>query len=56
MSENNEIDPIDVCGEPATVPDWQKEELARRKENLLRHPESALTWKELIAKLRDATR
>lgn len=26
------------------VPQWQKDELSRRKENYVRHPESAITW------------
>jgi putative addiction module component (TIGR02574 family) len=35
-----------------SMPNWQKEELARRKANLLNKPSSAITWEEVIAKVR----
>lgn len=36
----------DLAGMPEAVPvhDWQKEELARRKANLLKNPASGLPW------------
>lgn len=39
----------DLAANPAEVPvhDWQKEELARRKANLLRNPASGLPWEEV---------
>jgi putative addiction module component (TIGR02574 family) len=39
----------DLAAIPDTVPvhDWQKEELARRKANLLKHPGSGLSWEEV---------
>ena len=38
----------DLASQPEEVPiyDWQKEELARRKANLEKHPESAIGWEE----------
>lgn len=46
---------------PEAVPvhDWQKEELARRKANLLRDPASGLGWEEVVrlrSLLRDPVR
>lgn len=38
--------------EPGPVPDWQKEELARRKANLANHPASGLTWDEVTHRVR----
>jgi putative addiction module component (TIGR02574 family) len=29
------------------IPEWQKQELARRKENFLRHPNSGMTWQQV---------
>jgi putative addiction module component (TIGR02574 family) len=42
----------DLAAEPEKVPvhDWQKQELERRKANLLNNPASALPWE--AAKLR----
>jgi len=39
----------DLAATPEAVPvhDWQKEELARRKANLIKHPASGLTWEEV---------
>jgi putative addiction module component (TIGR02574 family) len=36
----------DLAAEPEAVPvyDWQKQELARRKANLLKNPASGLAW------------
>jgi len=36
----------DLAGTPEAVPihDWQKQELARSKANLLKNPASGLTW------------
>jgi putative addiction module component (TIGR02574 family) len=38
--------------EPISVWPWQKEELARRKENHLRNPEPASSWDEALKRLR----
>jgi putative addiction module component (TIGR02574 family) len=39
----------DIASTPEAVPvhDWQKEELASRKQNLLNNPGSALSWKKV---------
>ena len=39
----------DLAATPEAVPvyDWQKDELARRKANLMRNPASGLTWEEV---------
>lgn len=44
----------DLAADPDTVPihDWQKEELARRKANLMRNPASTLTWEEIKRRAR----
>lgn len=44
----------DLAANPADVPvhDWQKEELARRKANLMSHPASALCWDEVKRRVR----
>ena len=44
----------DLASEPETVPvhDWQKQELARRKANLLRNPASGLPWEEVKRRAR----
>ena len=41
----------DLAATPADVPihDWQKEELARRKANLLNKPDSAVSWHDVKA-------
>ena len=44
----------DIASTPEDVPlhDWQKEELARRKQNLLSNPGSALSWEEIQRRVR----
>jgi len=44
----------DLAATPEAVPvyDWQKEELARRKANLLMNPASGLTWEEVQRRVR----
>lgn len=44
----------DLASTPDAVPvhDWQKEELARRKANLMATPASGLTWEEVKRKAR----
>ena len=44
----------DLAGTPAAVPvhDWQKQELARRKANLLKNPASGLSWEEVKKRVR----
>jgi putative addiction module component (TIGR02574 family) len=44
----------DIASNPASVPlhDWQKEELDRRKQNLLKNPGSALSWEEIQRRIR----
>jgi len=44
----------DLAGTPEAVPvhDWQKEELARRKANLLKNPASGLPWEEVKQRAR----
>jgi putative addiction module component (TIGR02574 family) len=39
----------DLAATPSEVPvhEWQKEELARRKANLMRNPASGLSWDEV---------
>jgi putative addiction module component (TIGR02574 family) len=39
----------DLAASPSAVPvhDWQKEELARRKANLMNNPASGLSWDEV---------
>ena len=43
-----------IASTPAAVPvhDWQKEELARRKQNLLKNPASGLSWHEIQHRVR----
>ena len=47
----------DLAGSPDQVPlhDWQREELARRKANLLRNPASGLPWEEVKQKIQHAS-
>jgi putative addiction module component (TIGR02574 family) len=42
----------DLAASPDAVPihDWQKEELARRKANLMRNPATGLSWEEVKVK------
>ena len=44
----------DLATAPEAVPvhDWQKEELARRKANLMKHPASGSTWEEVKRRVR----
>ena len=44
----------DLAATPEAVPvhDWQKEELARRKANLMQHPACGLTWEEVKQRVR----
>jgi putative addiction module component (TIGR02574 family) len=44
----------DLAAAPDAVPvhDWQKQELARRKANLLSNPTSGLSWEEVKLNIR----
>jgi len=44
----------DLAATPSDIPfhDWQKEELARRKANLMSNPASGISWEEVKAKIR----
>jgi putative addiction module component (TIGR02574 family) len=44
----------DLANTPQEVPvhDWQKEEQARRKANLMNNPASGLTWDEVKRRVR----
>ena len=44
----------DLASTPGDVPvhDWQKQELQRRKANLLQNPASGLSWEEVKLKAR----
>jgi len=44
----------DIASTPLAVPvhDWQKEELARRKQNLRNNPASGLSWQEIQRRIR----
>jgi putative addiction module component (TIGR02574 family) len=44
----------DLAANPDDVPihDWQKEELARRRANLERNPGTALSWPEVMRRVR----
>ena len=44
----------DLAATPESVPvhDWQKEELARRKANLMNNPASGLSWEEVKRRIR----
>ena len=44
----------DLAGTPEAVPveDWQAQELARRRANLLAHPASALSWEAVKQRVR----
>jgi putative addiction module component (TIGR02574 family) len=44
----------DLAATPEAVPvhDWQKEELAWRKANLMKNPASGLTWEEVKRRVR----
>jgi putative addiction module component (TIGR02574 family) len=44
----------DLAADPSAIPiyDWQKEELARRKANLMKNPASGLSWDEVQRRVR----
>ncbi len=44
----------DLAATPQSVPvqPWHKDELARRKANLMKHPGSSLGWEEVQRKVR----
>jgi putative addiction module component (TIGR02574 family) len=44
----------DLAGTPEAVPvyEWQKQELARRKANLLNNPTSGLSWEDVKQRIR----
>ncbi len=44
----------DLAATPEAIPvhEWQKEELARRKANLVKNPASGLTWEEVKRRVR----
>jgi putative addiction module component (TIGR02574 family) len=44
----------DLATAPEAVPvhDWQKAELDRRRENLMKHPHSVLNWEEVKRQIR----
>lgn len=48
----------DIASTPEAVPvhEWQKEEHARRKQNLLNNPGSALSWEEIQRRVRSRYR
>ena len=45
-------DDLATTTEDVPVHDWQKEELARRKANLLKNPASGLSWEEVQRRVR----
>ena len=45
-------DSIAAAPEAVPVPDWQKEELARRKADHLQNPGSGISWEEARERLR----
>ncbi len=45
-------DNLAATPEELPVHDWQKEELARRKENHLKNPEAACSWEEAKERIR----
>jgi putative addiction module component (TIGR02574 family) len=44
----------DLAGTPESVPvhEWQKQELARRKANLMKNPTSGLSWEQVKQRVR----
>jgi putative addiction module component (TIGR02574 family) len=44
----------DLAANPSAVPvhDWQKDEIARRKANLMNNPASGLAWDDVIQGIR----
>ena len=45
-------DDLAAAPNEAPVHDWQKQELAHRKANLMKNPESGLTWEEVKQRTR----
>ena len=45
-------DDLAASSEAVPVHDWQKQELARRKTNLLKNPAAGLPWEEVKRKVR----
>jgi putative addiction module component (TIGR02574 family) len=45
-------DDLASTSEKVPVHEWQKEELARRKQNLQDNPSSGLTWEEIKRRVR----
>jgi putative addiction module component (TIGR02574 family) len=45
-------DDLAATSETVPVHDWQREELTRRKANLLRNPTSGLAWEEVKRRVR----
>jgi putative addiction module component (TIGR02574 family) len=45
-------DDLAVTQEDVPIHDWHKEELARRKANLLNNPASGLSWEEVQRRVR----
>jgi len=45
-------DDLAATSEAVPVHDWQKQELARRKANLLKNPSSGLEWEEVKRRVR----
>lgn len=45
----------DLAATPIAIPiqEWQKEELARRKANLMNNPASGLSWEEVKQRVRN---
>jgi putative addiction module component (TIGR02574 family) len=45
----------DLAATPSEVPihDWQKEELARRKSNLMSQPASGISWEHVKTRIRN---
>lgn len=44
----------DIAANPDDIPvhNWQKDELDKRKANLAANPQSALTWDEIVRRVR----
>ncbi|MBN1418852.1 MAG: addiction module protein [Planctomycetes bacterium] len=44
----------DLAADPQLVPvqEWHKQELARRKDNLRKHPASGMSWEEVKRRIR----
>jgi putative addiction module component (TIGR02574 family) len=45
-------DSIALEDAPLPVPDWKRDELRRRKERYLAHPESGRSWEQVKARAR----